>query len=87
MRAANDLTWKGPDYVGTIKVPTASGDRIRIHNRARSCLRDAGEVISRVRDLGNLQLVHGRGGVTILSLDEWRFISHRDFAAGFRNFE
>jgi hypothetical protein len=31
MRAATDLTWKGPDYVGTIKVPTAGSWNVEVN--------------------------------------------------------
>jgi RND family efflux transporter MFP subunit len=35
MRAVSDLTWKGPDYVGTIKVPTAGSWNVEV-NASRS---------------------------------------------------
>ncbi len=35
MRAASDLTWKGSDYVGTIKVPTAGSWNVEV-NASRS---------------------------------------------------
>jgi membrane fusion protein, copper/silver efflux system len=31
MRATTDLTWKGPDYVGTIKVPTAGSWNVEVN--------------------------------------------------------
>ncbi len=31
MRAATDLTWKGPDYVGAIKVPTAGSWNVEVN--------------------------------------------------------
>ena len=31
MRAASDLTWKGSDYVGTIKVPTAGSWNVEVN--------------------------------------------------------
>jgi hypothetical protein len=31
MRAANDLTWKGSDYAGTIKVPTAGSWNVEVN--------------------------------------------------------
>ena len=31
MRAASDLTWKGSDYAGTIKVPTAGSWNVEVN--------------------------------------------------------
>ena len=31
MRAASDLTWKGSEYVGTIKVPTAGSWSVEVN--------------------------------------------------------
>jgi hypothetical protein len=31
MRAASDLIWKGSDYIGTIKVPTAGSWNVEVN--------------------------------------------------------
>jgi len=55
------------------------------HPRGGLC--DICKIVSGIRDLRNLLLVNGRRDITILCVDERRFVGHSHFASCLRNCE
>jgi hypothetical protein len=96
MRSGPLVTRKGLDQKGPLeqfrcpfrgRVTPGNRQLEPVHNYTRCGLHDVAEIVARVRNLRDLLLVHRRGDVPIVCLDERGFAQYGNLMACFGNFE